>query len=100
MDVLYQMAGDLEESTVNCVDAWVAKLLDGKTLAETEVVQLCNKVCSNTWQQECCGKVLIPVKNSKSFAIGNGAFIIVQNGSINCVLYMKAVYNTSPRMIC
>lgn len=44
MDVLYQMAGDLEESTVNCVDAWVAKLLDGKTLAETEVVQLCNKV--------------------------------------------------------
>lgn len=38
------MAGDLEETTVNCVDAWVAKLLDGKTLAETEVVQLCNKV--------------------------------------------------------
>lgn len=38
------MAGDPEESTVNCVDAWVAKLLDGKTLAETEVVQLCNKV--------------------------------------------------------
>lgn len=37
------MAGDLEESTVNCVDAWVAKLLDGKTLAESEVVQLCNK---------------------------------------------------------
>ena len=40
------MAGDLEESTVNCVDAWVAKLLDGKTLAESEVVQLCNKVCT------------------------------------------------------
>lgn len=39
------MAGDLEEATVNCVDAWVAKLLDGKTLAESEVVQLCNKVC-------------------------------------------------------
>lgn len=38
------MAGDLEEATVNCVDAWVAKLLDGKTLAESEVVQLCNKV--------------------------------------------------------
>lgn len=38
------MAGDPEESTVNCVDAWVAKLLDGKTLAESEVVQLCNKV--------------------------------------------------------
>lgn len=37
-------AGDLEEATVNCVDAWVAKLLDGKTLAESEVVQLCNKV--------------------------------------------------------
>ncbi|CAN0081369.1 unnamed protein product [Ectocarpus sp. 4 AP-2014] len=37
------MAGDPEESTVNCVDAWVAKLLDGKTLAESEVVQLCNK---------------------------------------------------------
>ena len=39
------MAGDPEESTVNCVDAWVAKLLDGKTLAESEVVQLCSKVC-------------------------------------------------------
>lgn len=38
------MAGDLEEATVNCVDAWVTKLLDGKTLAESEVVQLCNKV--------------------------------------------------------
>lgn len=38
------MSVDPEESTVNCVDAWVAKLLDGKTLAETEVVQLCNKV--------------------------------------------------------
>lgn len=37
-------AGDLEEATVNCVDAWVAKLLDGKTLAESEVVHLCNKV--------------------------------------------------------
>lgn len=39
-----QMAGDLEEATVNCVDAWISKLLDGKTLAESEVVQLCNKV--------------------------------------------------------
>lgn len=38
------MAGDLEESSVNCVDAWVTKLLDGKALAESEVVQLCNKV--------------------------------------------------------
>ena len=38
------MATDPEESTVNCVDAWVAKLLDGKTLAESEVVQLCSKV--------------------------------------------------------
>ncbi|CAM9277134.1 unnamed protein product, partial [Hapterophycus canaliculatus] len=37
------MSVDPEESTVNCVDAWVTKLLDGKTLAETEVVQLCNK---------------------------------------------------------
>lgn len=39
-----QMAGDLEEATVNCVDAWISKLLDGKTLTESEVVQLCNKV--------------------------------------------------------
>lgn len=44
------MAGDLEEATVNCVDAWVAKLLDGKTLAESEVVQLCNKVRENIFK--------------------------------------------------
>ena len=46
------MAGDLEETTVNCVDAWVAKLLDGKTLAESEVVQLCNKVSNHVHVQQ------------------------------------------------
>lgn len=46
------MAGDPEESTVNCVDAWVAKLLDGKTLTESEVIQLCSKVCTQNLQHE------------------------------------------------
>lgn len=51
------MAGDPEDSTVNCVDAWVAKLLDGKTLAESEVVQLCNKVkqySTANWKNNLC----------------------------------------------
>lgn len=54
------MAGDLEESTVNCVDAWVAKLLDGKTLAETEVVQLCNKVSCRCEPSLCLGQMPEP----------------------------------------
>lgn len=53
----------MEETTVNCVDAWVAKLLDGKTLAESEVVQLCNKVmtifmCSHRRDVATHGSVL------------------------------------------
>jgi hypothetical protein len=39
------MAGvDKEESTISCVDAWIEKLFDAKTLSEAEVVQLCEKV--------------------------------------------------------
>jgi hypothetical protein len=41
------MAGvDIEESTISCVDAWIEKLFDAKTLSEAEVVQLCEKVCA------------------------------------------------------
>lgn len=58
-DFLQQMmAGDPEDSTVNCVDAWVSKLLDGKTLAESEVVQLCNKVLRFRSMYRCCKCVL------------------------------------------
>eukprot|EP00611_Tribonema_gayanum_P002579 TRINITY_DN1192_c0_g1_i3.p2 TRINITY_DN1192_c0_g1~~TRINITY_DN1192_c0_g1_i3.p2 ORF type:complete len:102 (-),score=19.46 TRINITY_DN1192_c0_g1_i3:98-403(-) len=37
------MAGDLEEATISCVDGWIEKLFDAKTLTEAEVVQLCEK---------------------------------------------------------
>jgi hypothetical protein len=49
------MAGvDIEESTISCVDAWIEKLFDAKTLSEAEVVQLCEKVCSATFFFDCC----------------------------------------------
>mmetsp|Transcript_12083 Transcript_12083/g.18076 ORF Transcript_12083/g.18076 Transcript_12083/m.18076 type:complete len:313 (-) Transcript_12083:32-970(-) len=37
------MAGDLEDSTISCLDAWIAKLYDAKTLTESEVEKLCQK---------------------------------------------------------
>ncbi|CAM9714716.1 unnamed protein product, partial [Choristocarpus tenellus] len=55
------MAGDLEEATVSCVDAWVDKLLDGKTLTEAEVVQLCEKARNVLLEESNVQPVRCPV---------------------------------------
>ena len=36
-------SADFDDSSISCVDGWIEKLFDGKTLTEQEVVQLCDK---------------------------------------------------------
>mmetsp|Transcript_35651 Transcript_35651/g.45376 ORF Transcript_35651/g.45376 Transcript_35651/m.45376 type:complete len:315 (+) Transcript_35651:87-1031(+) len=52
---------EVDDATINCLDAWLEKLYDGKPLAENEVTQLCDKAQGVLMEEANVQVVPVPV---------------------------------------
>ncbi|CAM9263381.1 unnamed protein product [Heterosigma akashiwo] len=52
---------DVDEATINCLDAWLEKLYDGKPLTEGEATQLCEKAQAVLMEESNVQAVAAPV---------------------------------------